>query len=506
MNNKDERYLNVTLKNEEPEKDKIVISFSGIFRTLKKYLPIWVVTAVVSALLIFSGIAVFKRDEHKNLTALISFTFNGVEKGQDPVGNEFDVNVVKNPAVIEAALTEMGLGLDELENIRRNITFEGIIPTDAIDKITAYKSIYDEGTSASLSAAQEMLQVEYFPTQFKVNFNYSETEFSDSEAAQFLNTMLDCYRDAFFEKYGYNQALGSAAASINYTDYDYAEALDLFSSTLSSLKSYVDTLAGEDTTRFRSTETGYTFADLSDSIAALRNMDLDIISSYITVNNVTKDKDELIHYYEYRIESLSREKIIAEERLASITESFNAYEKDQIIIFGNGTDDTNTEATITSDQYNQLIDQKIAAQTQVSTTTQQIAFYNERIKNLKAKPAANDANIERVEADLASLNEKINTLIEDINTTADEYYETVSFANAYNILVPASASALSSLKSSIKDSILPILVVEALLFVVYICFACVKSTIQENAKASVTAGGKNDDEDENEENSKSKTE
>lgn len=38
-NNKDERYLNITLQNDEEEDDKIVFSFSAFFKKLKKYPP-----------------------------------------------------------------------------------------------------------------------------------------------------------------------------------------------------------------------------------------------------------------------------------------------------------------------------------------------------------------------------------------------------------------------------------------------------------------------------------
>ncbi|MBE6840607.1 MAG: lipopolysaccharide biosynthesis protein, partial [Ruminococcus sp.] len=57
MNKKDERYLNITLKNEE-QQDEVVISLAGIFKMLKKYFLIWIVTAVVIAGLVFGGSAI----------------------------------------------------------------------------------------------------------------------------------------------------------------------------------------------------------------------------------------------------------------------------------------------------------------------------------------------------------------------------------------------------------------------------------------------------------------
>ncbi|MCC8135276.1 MAG: lipopolysaccharide biosynthesis protein [Ruminococcus sp.] len=490
MAKKDERYLNVTLKNESDESGDIIVSFSGIFKMLKKYFLIWIVTAVVAGVLVFTCSAITSGNQNKSLTALISFSYDGIEDGLDPEGNTFDVNTIKNPTVIESALTELGLSVESLEEIRQNISIDGIIPSDAIDKITTYKSVYESasGSSSALSAAQAMLDTSYYPTQFKVTFNYSSTGFNEDEAVDVFNTMLECYRDYFISTYGSNEALGSAVKSIDYTEYDYAEAVDVFDSTLSTLKSYVNDLASEDTTRFRSNSTGYTFSDLSESISTIQSMDLDILSSYITVNNVTKDKDSLITYYQYRIDSLTREKTVAEEKLASIVESIDNYQKDTIMVFGNGTETTDTEYSQYSEEYDTLIKQKISTQTEVSTATQRINYYNQRITSLKSKAAGSDTYVEKVEEDLSSLSDKVNQLIDDINTTAEEYYENVPFANAYNILVPASGSgAVSFVKSTISSAIVPLVVIEALLVLVYICAAFVLAIINESKKKKALA-------------------
>lgn len=490
MAKKDECYLDITLKNESDESGDIIVSFSGIFKMLKKYFLIWIVTAVVAGVLVFTCSAITSDDQHKSLTALISFSYDGIEEGLDPEGNTFDVNTIKNPTVIESALTELGLSVKSLEKIRQNIFIDGIIPSDAIDKITTYKSVYENasGSSSALSAAQAMLDTSYYPTQFKVTFNYSSTGFDEGEAVDVFNTMLECYRDYFISTYGSNEVLGSAVKSIDYTEYDYAETVDIFDSTLTTLKSYVDNLASEDTTRFRSNSTGYTFSDLSESISTIQIIDLDILSSYITVNNVTKDKDSLITYYQYRIDSLTREKTVAEEKLASIVESIDSYQKDTIMVFGNGTETTDTEYSQYSEEYDTLINQKISTQTEVSTATQRINYYNQRITSLKSKAAGLDAYVEKVEKDLASLNDKVDQLIDDINTTAEEYYENVPFANAYNILVPASGSgAASFVKRTISSAIVPLVVIEALLVLVYICAAFVFAIINESKKKKALA-------------------
>lgn len=499
MSNKDERNINIMLKNEEKEKDEIVISFSAIFAKLKKYFLPWIIIAALLGLSIM-GVSAFTAHSAKpTLQALVSFSFDGIESGKAPDGNVFDVGSIKKPSVIEAALTKLEMPLNDIESIRQGISFDGIRPADAIDRITAYKTIFEGDSNSVLSAADKILDYSYYPTQFTVSFDYTKTGYSGDKAAQVLNTILDCYRDYFFETYGYNEALGSAVSAVDYKEYDYAEAIDIYNDNLTSLRRYVSQLSNDDTTRFRSSVTGYTFADLTESIKTVQAIDLDVISSYITVNNVTKDKDALLNYYKYRIQNLQRSETIYKEELQTITELIDTYEKDSILIIGNGTDDINTNYSQASAEYDNLLEKKLTARNNLSTTTQQIKFYNERITALNTSSSGSTVELERVENDLASLNTKVADLIELVNATAEDYYENVSYANAYSVLVPASSSVTNSIKSVINASMLPLLGSEALLFVVYIGLAFVTGIISENKKRKAAAAA--DENGESEENS-----
>jgi len=477
-----QHYLNVTLENEKEKEDEIIISFSSIIWQLKRFLLIWLAATIVIGLLVPTGYAVFSSDQHKNLSALVSFNYDGIEKGKAPDGSTFDPYSIKNPAVIEKALTSLGQELTQLEAIRQGISVEGIIPADAQDKITMYKSIYEQG---SLNAGEKMLEVKVNPTQFRVYFNYSGTEFEGRDAVELFNTILTCYSEYFFETYGFNQALGSAVTALDYTEYDYAQAVDVFDSTLSTLQDYVNNLSNEDTTRFRSTVTGYTFSDLSKSISTIREVDLDVISSYITVNTVTKDKATLLAYYNYRIENLERSKKISEDELKVVTDAIEKYEKDTIIIYGDNQD--TSEYTQASAAYDNLITRKINAQKSVSTYAQRIDQFQKRVSELNGKNVANNSKMEKVEADLETLSTKVNKLLKEVNDTANEYYETVYLSNAYSILVPATTSALATTKSIIKAAMEPLLILEALLFVVYFGVAFVLALVTENKKKKTTA-------------------
>ena len=478
MENKNERNLNITLKNEEPDKEELIISLSSIIKQLKRFLAFWLVISIVVGILIPVGTAVFTADQHKNLTALVSFNYSGIEKGLAPDGTQFNINTLKNPNVIQAALEEQGLPLDSLEAIRRSINIEGVIPSNAIDRITMYKSIYDQG---NLNAGERMLDVSYFPTQYRLTFNYSTSGLNGKTAVAVFQGILDNYKVYFFKEYGFNQALGSAVKALKYTDYDYAEAVDVFSDTISKMQSYVNTLNREDTARFRSTATGYTFADLSNSLSTLKNVDLDMISSYITVNNVTKDKSALIDYYNYRIEALMRERAIASDNLSAIDSAIEDYEQSVTIIYGEGQDPK--EYTQNSSEYDSLFKKKLEAQGTVSSKTQSINMYQQRINALKGKNSASQEKVEKVEKELAELNDKINMMLDVTNETANEYYENAYLSNAYTILVPPSTSALNTTKKVMDSAMETLLIAEALILVLYIMVAFGTALINDNRKA-----------------------
>lgn len=491
MAKKDERFLNITLQNPE-EKDEVVISFSAFMNALKRFLIFWLVAAIIIAVLIPVYFAVFTADQHKNLTALVSFNYDGIEQGLAPDKSKFDVNTIKNPAVIEQTLSDLDLPLTSLEGIRQGISVEGITPTDVIDRFTVYKSAYESG---NVAAAQKILETTYFPTQYRITFNYSTSGLSSSQTVEFFNQMLNNYSNYFFETYGFNQALGSAVTALDHNAYDYPEQIDIFDSSLTSLQNYITTLSQEDTTRFRSTTTGYTFSDLSQAIQTIRNVDLNLLSSNILLNNLTKDKDYLMDFYTRSIETCSKDCVTYEAQLTALNEAIANYQIGSTVVYNDVTGGTTYQQP--SDVYDELINQKVTVQRNLAARQETLKDYQKRLNLLKTQPVGSQEELDRIENDLDALSTKINDLINKTNATANDYYETVYLANAYQILVPASSSGMTTTRSVISSSLEPLLITEALIFVVYFgfsfCFSIAKETRRRKALAAADDDQDDDD-------------
>lgn len=487
MAKKDDRNLNITIKNQEDKENEVVVSISTVLKKLRKYLFVWGVVAVLFIAFAFGYATVTTHVSKPSLEALISFSFDGVEKGVDPNGDNFEVTTVKSPAVIEAALTDLGMDLTNLEPIRAGIKFKGVVPKDAVNRITMYEQVVEK--NGNVNAVENILDTSYFPTQYKVYFDYSATSLSDEQAVEVFNAVLEQYQTYFYERYGYNESLGNAVTSINYADYDYSEAVDVFKNSLQTLESYIKDISTDENKRFRSSATGYTFGDLYEAVKTVESIDLDKISSYVTVNNLTKDKDEALAYYEYRIKELSRSKAQYEEQLATYQSSIESYEKDQIFIFGNGTEDTNTQSSVASEQYDKMVQQKNDIASTLARTKQQIEYYKERQESLKNNPVGSTAKTEKVEASLEALNKKIDNLVDLVNRTSDDYYRNVTFKNAYSVLVPATNTATDKIGHIVENAKTPLIILEAIGFIVFFAVAFVEALITDNKKKKVVAAG-----------------
>ncbi len=495
MAKNNERNLNITIKNQE-DNDEVIISVSSILKQMKRFLVLWIVVAIIAGLAVFSLSALRIFSTSKPAEAIVSFTYDGIEQGLDPKkSGEFNIESMKAPKVIEMALTEMGIELEKLEDVRPNIRFGYKLPQEAYDNLKAYNSVMEKATNGSLTAAQAMLDTKYYPTQFSIIFDYSKAGFDKTTGTELLNKIVDCYGTYFYQLYGFNKPLGTAVMALDTDDYDYAQQVDMYRLSLRQVRSYVDSLVKEDNSAFRSSITGYSFSDLSEYAKNVSSVDLDKISSYISVNNVTKNKDSTLAYYDYRIENLTRDKDEYAERLAALNASIAAYQKDTITIYG---ENTKNESTVHSDQYDSLFRSKTTIEASLAQTAQDIKFYESRREALKSNKTSSTANVKSVEADLTELRKKVDKLIELTELTANDYYENVQFANAYTVLAYATKSIPAGISQALSESIKKIIIYEILIFAIYLAVAVIASLKRSNRKA-VPADADDDDDDEDEE-------
>lgn len=457
----EEKNINLVLKHAE-DNEKPLLTLRGIIEQIKRVFLIWLVLAIIAGVVSGSATLLMK-SSNMTVQAIIEFTFDGVEEGKDPKGNEFDPTKIKSPAVLDDALNALEMDIP-VDILRKNIKVRSIMPEEKYQELTGYKSLFESGGSSSLSAVKAMLGVSYHPTRFQIVLDLDQADIEEEQGVAVMNAILDSYKRYFYETYGYNKALGSAVLSVDYKEYDYERVIEVFDTTLNSAQKYVNSLSSEGGTNFRSVKTGYSFSDLVSALETIRSEDLDWISSYISVNNVTKDKEQLLTYYEYRIQSLQRTMTAAEKNLASIQESITSYQKDPILVMSGGSDSGSVTVGQSSKQYDDMIKKKLAVQDEIAQCEKDISYFEYRVAKLQeTSNVTSKAQMEVLDKRLDSLYEKISALLNTVNETADEFYENVAYANACTVILPATVSVSSHGANMLNT----IIMVEAVLFAAF---------------------------------------
>lgn len=454
------------------------IDLLEIFACAKRYFTLWIVLAVVAALLAGSiGLFLQPLAGRGAASALISYA------NIDP-----DVSKIKSQSVVEEALFSLGIELTEAQKIIDHVKITGILPQETYDRIKVYQDLIAQ--KPDIDAANSLLNVDYNYSDYVVSFDYRGAGYSREYGVVLLDALLDAYRKYFNDTYNVNAVMGNPVNVVDYKEYDYAEAIDIFSTSLNSLSDYLSSISADDTAGFRSSQTGYTFSDLSRTVDILRDTDLSRASSFINVNHVTVyDEDAVIPHYEYLIETTARRKAVQETRLEALNDNIATYEKDPIVFAIAEGATLNASSGDVNAYYDSMIQEALSVQRTISSYNRTISYYESVIEGFRQVWAIHPEDKPKAEKRLAALNEKLNRLIEDVNVTSDEFYDKVSYNRYVKVLVPAVAKSQKLVEAS---TVKLVLYAEAVLFVLYICVAAVggvKQSLIRSREAGDAAAG-----------------
>ena len=429
--NPTEIYLKVDNLDDEADEIDIVNVAVNMAKRRRLYLYLLAIAACLG-IIIGLLMVIFGRLAGKNsyAQAVITFQYEGIEDGLDPNGTAFDINKLKSPVVIEAALADLDIDGVGVETIRRNIMIEGVIPEDAVERIT----IINEMALKDATNYEKILDVSYFPAQYVVTL-YQDGGMSKAETRDILNAILASYKSYFLDTYANTEVLSVTGNLIEYKDYDYTEAVDLLQSQMDIMLSYVQERQ-EQAPDFRSVETGLSFGDIITSLETIESVDMSNLSSYIETNTLTKDKERLVEYYAYRIKKDNMELSALQQQLVTTQEIIDSYVKDPIVIVS--SQESTQEITQTNEYYDSLIERKIELSDQISEINTEINdMYTQFNSIIDSSNQNTQSEYDKADEMLENLTVKIAEWIKLIESTTEEYYTTTLFSNAVKIAVPA---------------------------------------------------------------------
>ena len=233
----------------------------------------------------------FLAPEIGNIQTIISYNYEGIEKGLDPNGKNMDVSMIKSPIVLDQVvhaleLNEIGLSSDDL---RKNIDISPIIPGNVTQNIKRL----EENISSNIDSLQAYI---YYPNKYIINFRVSrKLNISTALAQQILDEVIRQYQQYFYRTYSDMSVLANAIQPLDYEEYDYPEISTVIHNQLDIFTNYLRTKMDQEYgSNFRSVETGMSFGDIMESISIIKKVDLSRLDSIIGAYNLTKNKEKLI--------------------------------------------------------------------------------------------------------------------------------------------------------------------------------------------------------------------
>lgn len=213
-----------------------------ILRYLKRFSFLIFLLSLAGSLLIY-----LYADNKQAYTAsvVIKYTNSGVADGYAPDGSKLDVNEIYSSAVISQAMDALGAS-GKLSNIRSNVTVTPIIPDDQ-QKIN--DALIEKGE-----------EITYFPNTYRVSLVVSGKQ-GANYARNMLDSILQSYCTYYTEKYVEQKLSLNPSSHLLENGYDYYECIRILENDTNDMQNFL-LAKREHYPDFRSSKTGYTYADL----------------------------------------------------------------------------------------------------------------------------------------------------------------------------------------------------------------------------------------------------
>lgn len=380
-------------------------------------------------------------------SAVVNFSFDGIDEGKNPSGGLFDVTKLKSTLVINDALKELGWENMDIEEIRANMKIQGVIPDSVKQQIAVINTVAED--AAEYYATIQDLN--YFPSQYTVTL-YRCKGMKGEETRELLDAILLSYRKYFMDSYAGMKALGFATEVLDVRAYDYMQAADMIENEIDAIEDYVEVKAQE-APDFRANSTGLSFSDLASSIATVRRLDLNNFISFVQANNLTRDAGVQIDYYNYQIKQYNLEIQELQTQRSHVERTIEEYEKDPVIVMS--SQESVTETAQKDEYYNELLQQKLDLNKQISELNTSLNEAYDMVNTLNAsEQSLKEEDYAYADALLEGLISTMESWGQLVQQTTEEYFETELYADAYRISIPAQYSAMGSMGELAKKMVI----------------------------------------------------
>lgn len=276
-----------------------------ILRYLKRFSLLIFLVSLAGAAAIY-----LYADGRQKYTAsvIIRYTNDGISDGYTPDGSELDVNEIYSSTVISQAMDALGAS-GRLSTIRSNIS---VTPVISEDQQTINEALLQKGE-----------EVTYFPDTYKVSL-VVDGEQGAGYARNMLDAIIQSYCTYYTEKYVEQKLSLNPSSGLLDNGYDYYECIRILENDTNEMQDYLLSKR-EHYPNFRSSRTGYTYADLCDIYSDFKKYTIPALYAYVLNGPQVRDGTVLQEYLANTIETAKQnEQITTEQRdsLWSLTDQY----------------------------------------------------------------------------------------------------------------------------------------------------------------------------------------
>lgn len=385
----DSKKIDLYINNQEDEEKGI--SIMNVFSTLGKRFKIfgWLILSTLLLGLLVPTLMYTFKTKSEQAVSVLSLDYEGCSEGKDPNGVNLDITYLKSSYIVNNALNKVTLSKKlSTAQVQNNIKITGILTDETKQQREILEHLLEEKNNEYGKLIQQFT-LKYRP-QFIITIGNvfkngnSSIVLPTDELQRLLSAVTEAYNDYFIETYQDRTLPNDYIGAINENTLDYLETLDQVSSSLNYLETYCNSRS-ELLPNYRTTD-GVSFADLAKTISTLRSTDIDYIYSYVSLNNIYKDKLVLKTYYEMQKRNAELDLVETNSNITTLKASIDNYKNGKVVV--NTTDGgAPIEVPHTDAEYNRLVVQLTDMNEHKSTLEENIAVLTDRLDKIDGPEA-----------------------------------------------------------------------------------------------------------------------
>ena len=427
----DSKKIDLFINNQEGQEQGI--SIMNVFSRLKQRFHIYVfvmISTLLIGLLVPTLMYTFK-EKKEAAVAILGFDYVGAESERAPDGSGLDITTLKSSYIVQNALNNVTISKKvSTAQVQANIS----ISRPLTDDTKRQQEIINELKEAKNTKYADMIAnfVLEYRQQYFVTLNNgfsngrSKIRLSSTDLSHLLSAIMGAYNDYFIETYQDRDLPNNYLAAINEETLDYLEILDSVSESLSYLAEYCDSKNAL-LSNYRTKE-GASFADLAADIRTLQKVDIKYAYSYISLNNIYKDKLVLKTYYEMQKRDAELDLSEINTRITTLNNAIAAYPAGSIAV--QTPEGGHTDVAYTDPEKNRLELELTDANATKSSLEKRITSLTDRIAQLDG-PEATAEQKAVADASIADALTNARNIYDRVSKSANELFGSNAYKSGY---------------------------------------------------------------------------